>query len=90
MKKDKDMQGAMLKKALGYTVTEKVVEYIIDENGNKKPTKEKRQTKYYPPDPSALKSYIELSGKECDIENMTDEELEKEKNRLMALLAEQA
>jgi len=73
----------MLKKALGYRVTESVIEYIIDESGEKKPVKEKKQTKYYPPDPQALKSYLDLVGKESGFEDMTDEELEAEKLRLI-------
>ncbi len=43
--------------------------------------------KYVPPDVSALKAYIELAG-EDDILTMSDEELEKEKLRLLKELRE--
>lgn len=74
---------ALLKKAVGYSVKENCIEYVIDEEGNKKPVREKCQTKYYPPDLSALKAYLEWKGGEGDLENMTDEELEAEKQRLL-------
>lgn len=79
----KEIDKALLKKAVGYSVKENCVEYVIDEEGNKKPVREKCQTKYYPPDLSALKAYLEWKGGESGLESMTDEELEAEKQRLL-------
>lgn len=74
---------ALLKKAVGYSVKENCVEYVIDEEGNRKPVREKSQTKYYPPDIAALKAYLELKSAQDPLESMTDEELEEEKRRLI-------
>ncbi|MCL2631177.1 MAG: hypothetical protein FWD49_06655 [Firmicutes bacterium] len=82
---NEEIGKAMLKKAIGYEVTESTTEFTIDDKGVKKPVKEKYQTKVYPPDPSALKAYLTLTGS-SDIGGMTDEELEEEKNRLIAEL----
>lgn len=79
----RNIDKILLKKAAGFTVKEKVTEYLIEEDGAKKAVKEKLQTKYIPPDVSALKVYLELSGQSSDIEKMTDEELEREKRRLI-------
>jgi len=73
----------MLKKALGYKVTESTTEYVVDKNGERKAVREKKQTKFYPPDPSALKSYLDLTGREGEFEGMSDEELEAELKRLL-------
>jgi hypothetical protein len=77
------IEKALLKKAMGYSVKENCVEYVIDEEGNKKPVREKCQTRYYPPDLSALKAYLDRNGGEGELEQMTDEELEAEKQRLL-------
>jgi len=87
--KKKQIDKALLKKAVGYSVKENCVEYVIDEEGNKKPVREKCQTKYYPPDLSALKAYLEWKGTDGALESMTDEELEAEKQRLLGELSDQ-
>lgn len=79
---------ALLKKAIGYTYDEVQEEYSIDENGESVLTKRKIVKKYQPPDSVALKTYLEL-GLEKSYEDMSDEELEDEKARLLALLKEQ-
>jgi hypothetical protein len=71
---------------MGYTVKESCVEYVIDENGSKKPIRGKLQTKYYPPDIAALKAYLEINGDERPLESLSDEELEAERIRLLAEL----
>lgn len=83
-----EIDKLLLKKAKGYTVKESTVEYVIDEEGQKKPVKEKTQTKYIPPDLAALKSYLELCGGKNDLESMSDEELETERQRLLQELKE--
>lgn len=78
------MLDTLYKKACGYTVEEVTREYGVDENGNTRLIKQKVQSKYVPPDVTALKAYIELKNKE--LFEMTDEELEREKSRLLAEL----
>jgi len=65
-------------------VTESTTEYVVDENGSRKAVREKKQTKFYPPDPQALKSYLDLTGRENDFDVMTDEQLEAELKRLIS------
>ena len=47
--------------------------------------KRKVVSKNVPPDVSAVKLLVELSG-DTDVKNLTDEELEREKIRLIKLL----
>ncbi len=77
---------ALIKKALGYDATEVVEEYIGNDDGEVKLSKKKVTTKNVPPDMSALKILLDDSQKE--VGQMTDEELEKEKIRLINLLKE--
>ncbi|MBO4554978.1 MAG: hypothetical protein J5713_04275, partial [Clostridia bacterium] len=63
-------------------------EYAVDENGDSVLVKKKIVKKYQPPDSIALKTYLEL-GLEKSYEDMSDEELQAEKSRLLALLKEQ-
>lgn len=84
---DEELVKALLKKATGYNYDEITEEYVVDESGQAVLTKKKVTTKYYPPDSGALKTYLELVG-ESAIEDMTDEELQKEKARLLKQLAE--
>ena len=79
-------KDALIKKALGYDATEVVEEYAGDGDGEIKLLKKKVTTKYVPPDTTALKMLLDQSEK--DVLEMSDEELEKEKNRLLKLLNE--
>ncbi len=72
------MLKTLLQKAKGYTQDEITAEYAIDENGARRLVKEKVVTKYYAPDTTALKTYMELKRGEEDIERMSDDELYKE------------
>ena len=85
---DEELIKALLKKATGYTYDEITEEYVVDEVGQPVLNKKKVTKKYYPPDSGALKAYLELVG-ESTVENMTDEQLEKEKRRLLLELQEQ-
>jgi len=81
---DEKLLRSLYKKAVGYTVNEKTMEYSPEGDVVKK----KVTTKHYPPDISALKAYLELiSQGEC-LETMSDEELESEKVRLLKILEE--
>ena len=89
MKEKKDKVGetklkkALMKKALGYDVEEIVEEYVGEDQGVKL-LKRKVTIKNYPPDVSAIK--LLMSEESVPLEQMTDEQLEQEKNRLLKIL----
>ena len=78
-----DFKQVLIKKALGYDVKEVVEEYVSDEDGTVKLSKKKVTKKNVPPDLTALKMLLESDK---PISSMSDEELEKEKTRLLELL----
>ncbi len=75
------MMETLYKKAKGYDVEEIVTEYSVDEEGNKTLSKEKRTVKHVPPDLAAIKAYLEL--RDAGLSRMTNEDLQKEKKRLL-------
>ena len=81
---DKKLVDSLYKKAVGYTATEQTTEYSPDGEV----VKRKVTSKHFPPDISALKAYLELISSGEDYESMTDEELEREKQRLLKELEE--
>ena len=81
-KKD-DLTSALTKKALGYDYKEVVEEYVSGDDGEVKLTKKKVTKKNVPPDITAIKMLLE---KQVEIPDMSDEELEQEKQRLIKLL----
>ena len=81
-----NLEDALFKKALGYDSTETVEEYSAND-GEVKLTKKKVTVKNVPPDVTALK--ILLDKNEKPVSEMTDEELEREKIRLIKILAEE-
>ena len=87
-KKDTEtkLEDALLKVALGFQVAE-VTEEFAEVDGELKLTKRKRIKKDVPPD---LKAVQLLLGENVGVamEKMTDEELETEKQRLLAALAQ--
>lgn len=87
-KNKKKIQKALLDKALGYTTQEIVEEYgILGEEFVLQ--KRKTSTKSYPPDLSALQMLLE-GAEECDkYMKLSDEELQKEKLRLINMLKEE-
>lgn len=84
-KTSSDYKKALIKKALGYDSTETVCEYVSDDDGEIKLTKKKVTKKNVPPDITALKILIEDMDK--SVGQMSDEELEEERKRLINLLA---
>ena len=84
---EQDLKQALIKKALGYDAMEVVEEYAQGDEGDVRLTKRKVTKKSVPPDVSALKILIEGEGLK-PISQMTDEELEREKQRLLRLLEE--
>ena len=83
----KDVRQALIKKALGYDAKEVVEEYVQNGEGEVQLSKRKITTKCVPPDVQALKLLLDEETTKPIIE-MTDEELEKEKIRLLKLLNE--
>lgn len=60
-------------------------EYSVTDGGEIALTKRKVSEKYCPPDAAALKTYMEIC-KDKEISEMSDEELEREKHRLLCEL----
>ena len=89
MEQEEDkIKQALLKKALGYSASETVEEFSIDEDGNKKLSKKKVTKKHYSPDISAVKVLLERYYKTYEerILSMSDDELQEEKSRLENIL----
>ncbi len=86
LERSAEFKAALVKKALGYDATETVEEYSSGDDGEIKLTKKKVTKKNVPPDLSALKMLLEQDEREvCD---MTDEQLDEEKNKLLDMLNE--
>ena len=83
-KKEEKIGEALLKVALGYQVAEVTEEYA-EVDGKLKLTKRKKTKKDVPPDLKAVQLLLAGEG-EGGIADLSDEELESEKARLMALL----
>ena len=81
-KKGNDLDGIMLKKALGYYVEESVEEY--DENDNV--TKRRVSMKYVPPDTAAIKAVLERESKLRELKGYSDEQLAALKAKLLSKL----
>jgi len=79
------LEKILLKKARGYSFKEKVEEYAVVD-GEKTLVKTKVTTKKSPPDVMAVKSLLELGQEEKSVSEMTDEQLQVEKLRLIRLL----
>lgn len=87
-KSQKKIKKALLDKALGYTTQEIIEEYGM--SGEEFVLqKRKTSTKTYPPDLSALQLLLEEKEVENKYQNFSNDELEKEKQRLIKLLKEE-
>lgn len=75
----------LLKKAKGYSYREKTDEYVVSD-GKKQLVKSKVVTKRVQPDVSAIKAFIQLGDGQADVTQLTDEQLQVEKLRLIKLL----
>ena len=98
------IQSALLKRAKGYWVEEEVTEFVyvyndkrsgedckelvgyIDDVGTERINKRKVTKHYVPPDIAALKLLLEQS--KDDVHDMTEEEMIKERDRLIKELQE--
>lgn len=86
---EEEIKQALLRKALGFESDEVVEEYGTDENGKPILLKRKITKKINPPDISALRFLLEKSELSDDeISKMSDDELLREKERLLKLLSE--
>ncbi len=85
MEEKEKIEKALWKVAMGYQVAE-VTEEFAEVDGELKLTKRRRTKKDVPPDLKAVQ--LLLSGQGERYEEMSDEELEKEKTRLLAELGE--
>ncbi|MCD8308408.1 MAG: hypothetical protein LUD19_01040 [Clostridia bacterium] len=85
MKDDEGLKGALLKCAVGFDTSEVVEEYTVD-NGEMKLVKRKVTKRDVPPDIKAVK--LILDG-EADVHAMSDEELLKQREKLIAILKEE-
>ena len=81
-KKGDDLDGIMLKKALGYYVEESVEEY----DGNDNVTKRRVSMKYVPPDTAAIKAVLERESKLRELKGYSDEQLAALKAKLLSKL----
>ena len=84
-KTKKEIERALIKKAIGFDAKETVEEFA-ESDGEMKLLKRKVTVKAVPPDVSAVKLLMDIGEDEKDILSLTDEELEKELCRLMKLL----
>lgn len=80
------LNQVLLKKAKGYVTKEKTEEYAVVD-GEMTLTKRKVVTKHVAPDATALKILLQMEELP-DVTQMTDEQLQVEKMRLIKLLAD--
>lgn len=86
LKKEEKLGNALLKVALGYQIAEVTEEYA-EVNGELKLTKRKKTKKDVPPDLKAVQLLLATEGN-AEYSAWTDEELNAEKERLLAALKE--
>lgn len=84
MNEEAKLKEAMMKVALGFQVSETVEEFA-EVDGELRLTKRKRTKKQVPPDLKAVQILLGAGDGES-VAAMSDEELEAEKARLLALL----
>ena len=80
----KEIEEALFKKAVGYTAEEIEEEYCF-KDGERQLVKQKIKQKYMPPDLSAINTLRE-SDKGKNLFELSDNELEAEKQRLLLIL----
>ena len=79
------LKDILLKKAKGFTFKEKTEEYTVS-NGEAILVKKRIVTKNVHPDVSAVKALLVLDEDRTEVADMTDEQLQVEKLRLLELL----
>lgn len=82
-----DIICAIKKKALGYDYDEIVEDYSIGENGETILSKRKITKKYVPADITCAKLLLSMiNSDEYNFQDMSDEQLINEKNRLLEII----
>ena len=91
MDEEEKIKKTLFRKATGYCTKEEVVEYTRDDQGGEIVAKRKVSKKHIPPDTTALRLLIEHFYSQAfkDVEKMTDEELKKEREKIIELLKEE-
>ena len=84
-KREEKIGEALLKVALGYQIAEVTEEYA-EVDGVLKLTKRKKTKKDVPPDLKAVQMLLEQHGDSAEYSSWSDEDLEREKERLIGLL----
>lgn len=82
---DEGLKKALIKCAVGFDTSEVVEEYAVDGDGLKL-VKRKVTKRDVPPDIKAVKM---LLGGEADAKEMSDEELEERRKKLIEMLKEE-
>lgn len=85
---DKNLRSlhmVLLKKAMGYKIKETVDEFVVIDD-EVKLTKRKVNVKYYPPDLNAIELLLQKNNDFTELRELTNEELEEEKLKLMKKL----
>ena len=84
---EKEITNALYKKAFGYDTNEVVEEFVLDEGGDYKLSKRKVTKKHISPDLSAVKMLLDKLETKTEVySDMTEEELMREKLRLLEIL----
>ena len=84
---EKEITNALYKKAFGYDTNEVVEEFVLDEGGDYKLSKRKVTKKHISPDLSAVKMLLDKLEIKTEVySDMTEEELMREKLRLLEIL----
>ncbi len=88
--RQKILEEALYKKALGYSQDEVVEEYSPLEDGTFKLSKKKVTKKVVSPDIAAAKVLLQhyVTKQNFDLSKLSDEELEEEKQKLLKMLEE--
>ena len=79
-----DVMTALQNLAKGAKTVDIVEEYVPDDSGNSALKSKKISTKYLAPDLAAIKLLLSFEG-ESNLADLSDEELENEKNKLFKL-----
>ena len=79
------IEKALVKRAIGYDTMETIEEFSEGED-EMRLTKRKVTTKSVPPDSSAAKLLFDMQSSGEDISELSDKQLEEEKQRLLKLL----
>ena len=84
-KTKKEIELALIKRAVGYDAKEIVEEFAASEEGEERLCKRKVTTKNFPPDVTAAKLLLDMR-ESADLSSLSDDELEAEKKKIYKIL----